>query len=125
MCVTHRSLIEPSEDVANVTREVRIRGLWRRGSSPSLELALEEATRVDCCFVVADVSKALAEQVRVKDTVSPRLFESSRRGVYSLSGGSEGASGQHFDLLCMADLGSSVEYFLSCFKEFLSEVMEL
>jgi hypothetical protein len=90
-----------------------------------LELALEEAACVDCCFIIADVSKALAEQVQVKDTVSPHLFESSRRGVYSLSGGSKGASGQHFDLLCMADLGSSIDYFLSCFKEFLSEVTEL
>ena len=63
--------------------------------------------------------------MRVKDTVSPHLFESVRRGVYGLLGGSKGAGGQYFDLLCVVDLGSGVDHFLLCFKEFLSEVTKL
>jgi hypothetical protein len=39
--------------------------------------------------------------------------------------GSEGAGGQHLDLLCVVNLGSGVNYFLSCFEEFLGEVAKL
>ena len=61
----------------------------------------------------------------MEDTVSPGLFESVDGGIHSLSCGSEGAAGQHLDLLRMADFGPSVDDFLLGFEELLSEVPEL
>ena len=42
-----------------------------------------------------------------------------------MAGGSEGAGGQHFDLLRMLDFGVSVDDFLMGFLKFLGEVSEL
>ena len=59
--IAHRNLVEPGEDVTDLTQEVGIQGFRRRRSSPGLELAVEEVMHVDCCLVVADMSKALTE----------------------------------------------------------------
>ena len=86
---------------------------------------MEKAACIDRRFVVANVSKALAEQVRVEGTISPCLFELGRGGIHGLSSGSEDTGSQHFDLLCMADFSSSVDHFLSCLKKFPGEVTKL
>ena len=60
--ITHGRIVEPCQDVGEVGRQ-RIRvGRIRRGRSSScLELAVEAVTRVDHCFVVADMPKGLAK----------------------------------------------------------------
>jgi hypothetical protein len=42
-----------------------------------------------------------------------------------LSGGGKGACSQRLDVLGVADFGVGVDYFLSSFKKFLSELSEL
>ena len=86
---------------------------------------MEEFAPINHCLVVADMPKALAEKKGVKDAVRSGLFEPFGRGVYSLVGGGEGARGQHFDVLSMADLGACVDNFLVGFEEFLGELSKL
>ena len=57
--------------------------------------------------------------------VGPGLFEEIDRGVHGLSGGGEGTSSQHLDLLRMSDFGAGFNDFLSGLLEFLGEVSEL
>ena len=61
----------------------------------------------------------------MKGAVGPGLFEAFDRGVDSLAGGGEGTSGQHFDLLCVSDFGTSVDDFLSSLLKLLGEVSKL
>ena len=61
----------------------------------------------------------------MEDAVSSSLFEAFNRSVHGLSGGSEGASGQHLDLLGMSDFSVSVDDFLSGLLQFLGEVSKL
>ena len=61
----------------------------------------------------------------MEGVVGPSLFEPFDRSVHSLSGSSEGAAGQHLDLLGVSNFCSRVNDLLSCLKEFLGEVSEL
>jgi hypothetical protein len=61
----------------------------------------------------------------VKDTIGPGLFEAFDRSVHGLTGSGEGASGQHFDLLCVSNFGACLDDFLAGFLELLGEVSEL
>ena len=61
----------------------------------------------------------------MKGAIGSGLFESLGGGVYSLSGGGEGASGQRFDVLRMSYFSSGVDDFLASFKKFLGKPSEL
>ena len=61
----------------------------------------------------------------MEGAVGPGLFKAFSGGVHSVSGGGEGTSGQHLDLLGVSDFGTSVDDFLSSFLKRLSEVSEL
>ena len=61
----------------------------------------------------------------VESAVGSGLLKSIHGSIHGLASGGEGTGSQHFDLLRMADLRSGVDYFLSSFGEFLSEVSEL
>jgi hypothetical protein len=61
----------------------------------------------------------------VEDVVGSSLFEAIGRGVHSLSGSGEGASGQHLHLLGMSNLGASVDDLLSDLLKFSGEGSKL
>ena len=61
----------------------------------------------------------------MKDAVSPSLFELLSGGVHSVAGGGEGARGQHFNMLSVADRGTCIDNFLPGFEEFLGKLPEL
>ena len=65
------------------------------------------------------------KQVRVEGTIGSRLLEAIRGSIYGLPSCGECAGGQHLNLLCMTDFESSVNCFLSSFKELLSEMTEV
>jgi hypothetical protein len=61
----------------------------------------------------------------MEGAVSSGLFEAVDGGVHCLAGGGEGASGQHFDSLCLSNFGTGLNDLLSDFLELLSEMSEL
>ena len=61
----------------------------------------------------------------MESPIGSGLLETFDGSVHSLAGGGEGAGGQHFDLLCVLDFGTSVDNFLPSFLKFSSEVSEL
>ena len=63
--------------------------------------------------------------MRMEGAIGSGLLETLDRGVHGLSGGGEGAAGQHLDLLRVSDLGASFDNFPSGFEEFLGKVSEL
>ena len=61
----------------------------------------------------------------MEGTVGSGLFEVFDRGVHGLSGGGEGAGGQHLNLLRMSDFGVGIDDFLSGLLKLSGEVLEL
>ena len=61
----------------------------------------------------------------MEGTIGPGLLETLDGGVHGLSGSSESAAGQHFDLLRVSYFGAHVDDLLSGFEELSSEVSEL
>ena len=67
---------------------------------------------VDHDFIIADMTKGLPGDVRVKGSVGSCLFDPFHRGIHGLTSGGESTECQHFDSLGLSNFGAGVDHFL-------------